>query len=139
MNQKDCLALPPGAQAYKRTPVFTQDTVPAGLLRDHVTREGTWALIHVLEGVVRYRVPGLDVEQDLHPAAAPGSCCRRCHTVCSLWVLSVSLWSFMRCSRRNKRAGQDCPARVWWNEVQAWFQFRRPGKQHEAVQHGVLN
>lgn len=72
MNQKDCLALPPGAQAYKRTPVFTQDTVPAGLLRDHVTREGTWALIHVLEGVVRYRVPGLDVEQDLHPAAAPG-------------------------------------------------------------------
>ena len=52
MNQKDCLALPPGAQAYKRTPVFTQDTVPAGLLRDHVTREGTWALIHVLEGVV---------------------------------------------------------------------------------------
>lgn len=48
MNQKDCLALPPGAQAYKRTPVFTQDTVPAGLLRDHVTREGTWALIHVL-------------------------------------------------------------------------------------------
>lgn len=72
MNQKDCLALPPGAQAYRRTPVFTQDTVPAGLLRDHVTREGTWALIHVLEGVVRYRVPGLDVDQDLHPAAAPG-------------------------------------------------------------------
>ncbi|MDR0215863.1 MAG: DUF1971 domain-containing protein [Comamonas sp.] len=72
MNQKDCLVLPPGAQAYKQTPVFTQDTVPAGLLRDHVTREGTWALIHVLEGELLYRVPGWDVEQVLYPAAAPG-------------------------------------------------------------------
>ncbi|WP_309278693.1 DUF1971 domain-containing protein [Comamonas sp.] len=52
--------------------MFTQDTVPAGLLRDHVTREGTWALIHVLEGELLYRVPGWDVEQVLYPAAAPG-------------------------------------------------------------------
>ena len=72
MSQKDSLVLPVGAQAYRRTPEFTQDTVPAGLLRDHVTREGTWALIHVLEGKLMYRIPAIKLEQVLHPDSAPG-------------------------------------------------------------------
>jgi hemoglobin len=48
--------LPDDARPYRRTPVFTQDTVPAGLLRAHTTKEGAWGLIHVLEGRLAYRV-----------------------------------------------------------------------------------
>jgi tellurite resistance-related uncharacterized protein len=46
--------LPSDVVAYKRTPVFTDYTVPAALLRDHSTKEGCWALIHVLEGTLLY-------------------------------------------------------------------------------------
>lgn len=68
----DHTALPQGLSAYKRTPEFTQDTVPKGLLRDHSTRAGTWALIHVLEGSLLYRVPSAGLEQLLTPGASPG-------------------------------------------------------------------
>lgn len=72
-------ALPPGLTAYRRTPVFDQDSVPAGLLRGHSTKAGVWALIHVLEGRLEYRIlepsastilapgsPGVVVPQQLH-------------------------------------------------------------------------
>lgn len=48
--------LPPGLTAYKRSPVFDQDSLPAGLRRQHSTKAGVWALIHVLEGRLRYRI-----------------------------------------------------------------------------------
>lgn len=48
--------LPPGLEAYKRTPVFTETSVPAGLLADHTTKEGTWGLIEVEQGSLVYRV-----------------------------------------------------------------------------------
>lgn len=48
--------LPPDVVAYKRTAVFDQDTMPPGLRRRHRTKAGVWALIHVLEGRLRYRV-----------------------------------------------------------------------------------
>ena len=48
--------LPEGVAAYKRTPIFDQATVPAGLRREHRTKPGVWALIHVVEGRLRYRV-----------------------------------------------------------------------------------
>ncbi len=48
--------LPAGLTAYKRTPIFDQDSLPAGLRREHRTRAGVWALIHVLEGSLRYRI-----------------------------------------------------------------------------------
>lgn len=47
-------SLPGDVQPYKRTAVFTQDTVPAGLLKDHTTKDGTWALIRVQEGTLEY-------------------------------------------------------------------------------------
>jgi len=47
--------LPPGLTAYKRTPVFDQDSLPAGLRREHRTKAGVWALIHVIEGSLLYR------------------------------------------------------------------------------------
>lgn len=48
--------LPTDAVAYARTEVFTEATVPAGLLRAHTTKAGAWALIHVLAGRLVYRV-----------------------------------------------------------------------------------
>lgn len=50
--------LSPDVVAYKRTRTFDQDTVPAGLLRDHATRAGVWGRICVEAGRLRYRVPG---------------------------------------------------------------------------------
>lgn len=41
---------------YKRTPSFSEATVPAGLLGDHATKEGVWALIQVEDGALRYFV-----------------------------------------------------------------------------------
>lgn len=40
---------------YKRTPNFTADTVPAGLLRRHSTRAGTWGRIIVEAGRLLFR------------------------------------------------------------------------------------
>ena len=39
--------LPRYVTAYKRTPNFTEDTVPAGLLKALTTAKGTWALIQI--------------------------------------------------------------------------------------------
>lgn len=48
--------LPDGLEPYKRTPTFTEDTVPAGLLSEHSTKDGVWGLIKVEEGSLRYVV-----------------------------------------------------------------------------------
>ena len=47
--------LPAGVVAYRRTPIFDQDTIPAGLLREHRTASGVWGLITVVEGRLRFR------------------------------------------------------------------------------------
>jgi tellurite resistance-related uncharacterized protein len=47
--------LPPGLAAYRRTPIFDQHTIPAGLRREHRTRPGVWGLITVLEGRLQFR------------------------------------------------------------------------------------
>ena len=39
---------------YKSTPVFDNDTLPDALRRAHSTKEGTWGVIRVLEGRLRY-------------------------------------------------------------------------------------
>lgn len=60
--------LPAGHVAYKRTPVFEQDDIPAGLRRDHATKPGVWGVIHVLGGRLRYVVePPLASERLLEP------------------------------------------------------------------------
>lgn len=52
----DKLEFPEGLQEYKRTPDFTEATIPAGLLRDHSTKTGVWGLIQVEEGALTYTV-----------------------------------------------------------------------------------
>lgn len=48
--------LPDGMVLYRQTPIFTETTVPVGLLSDHRTKEGTWGMIRVLEGKLAYRI-----------------------------------------------------------------------------------
>ncbi len=47
---------PPGLVAHRRTPEFSEATIPAGLLRSHTTKVGVWGRIHVVEGELRYRI-----------------------------------------------------------------------------------
>lgn len=52
--------LPVTVAPYQRTKTFTQDTVPKGLLADHSTKAGTWGVITVLEGKLKYTIPSTD-------------------------------------------------------------------------------
>ncbi|MDB5829019.1 MAG: hypothetical protein JWQ73_3239 [Variovorax sp.] len=65
--QCDRSELPGDFASYKRTPDFTEMTVPAGLRADHRTAPGVWAKIQVQEGQLRYRVPPLAVDTVLTP------------------------------------------------------------------------
>jgi len=49
-------ALPAGLMPYRRTASFSETSVPAALRADHDTKAGSWGLIHVTEGRLRYRV-----------------------------------------------------------------------------------
>lgn len=67
--------LPADLASYKRTPTFTETTIPAGLLHDHSTKDGTWGLIHVEEGRLRYVVTDPRRQRSelvLTPDSAPG-------------------------------------------------------------------
>jgi tellurite resistance-related uncharacterized protein len=46
----------PRAVPYKCTSVFDENTLPAGLRREHRTKPGVWGIIRVLEGRLRYQV-----------------------------------------------------------------------------------
>jgi tellurite resistance-related uncharacterized protein len=75
-KELDCLRcdrfeLPEGFVAYKRTPEFTQDTIPKGLTKNHSTKRGVWARINVIDGRLRYRVAALDADFEL-AAGTPG-------------------------------------------------------------------
>jgi hemoglobin len=54
--EPNAACLPAGLTAYRRTELFTETSVPPGLLKDHSTKAGTWGLIHVFEGRLRYRI-----------------------------------------------------------------------------------
>jgi len=78
--------LPPGFVAYKRTPEFDENTLPAGLKKAHSTKAGVWGVIHILEGRLLYRTlepmserlvdassPAIIIEpQQLHEVAPQG-------------------------------------------------------------------
>lgn len=59
--------LPKSVAPYKRTPVFDKTSIPAGLLKDHATKEGVWGVIHVTAGQLRYIVPGRNIDEVLDP------------------------------------------------------------------------
>jgi len=55
--------LPDSVTPYKRTPEFTELSVPKGLLNDHQTKEGVWGKIVIQEGYLEYTIiePELEV------------------------------------------------------------------------------
>jgi tellurite resistance-related uncharacterized protein len=55
--------LPAGLLAYRRTPVFTEATLPAGLRNRHQTKSGVWGVITIIEGQLRLR--SLDPPDDV--------------------------------------------------------------------------
>lgn len=55
--------LPAELKSYKRTPEFNEGTVPAGLLKAHSTKEGTWARIVVVSGQLHYRILEPELEE----------------------------------------------------------------------------
>ena len=63
------MSIPAGYVVTRRTPVFTHHTAPPALLGAHETKAGTWAMIHVLEGKLRYRIESPAVGE--HPGARP--------------------------------------------------------------------
>lgn len=62
--------LPPGLVAYRRTPVFSETTLPAGLRREHRTKAGVWGVITVIDGRLRLRRLAPLVETVLGPSSA---------------------------------------------------------------------
>ena len=47
------MRLPDHVRPYRRTPVFTEATMPAALKATHSTKAGVWGLVTVLEGQLR--------------------------------------------------------------------------------------
>lgn len=64
--------LPPNVAHYKTTPEFNQDTVPAGLQRNHTTATGVWGRIVVHEGSLRYVIEEPEMEEHLLVSGTPG-------------------------------------------------------------------
>lgn len=46
--------MPPGAGAYSEIGPFDAASLPKGLLAEHRLKPGTWALVNVLEGAIRF-------------------------------------------------------------------------------------
>lgn len=66
-------SLPPDAVPYKRTATFSEITIPAGLMHEHRTAAGVWALLHVLEGRLLYCISGPDgSEREIGAGDRPG-------------------------------------------------------------------
>ena len=59
--------LPDNLFAYRRTPIFDQDSLPAALRRRHTTKDDMWGLIVVLEGRLLYRLLDPRSERVLDP------------------------------------------------------------------------
>lgn len=52
-------SLPPHVKPYKSTPIFENETIPKGLLKDHNTKNGVWGVIHVIKGKLEYTIKDL--------------------------------------------------------------------------------
>jgi tellurite methyltransferase len=46
--------MPAGYAPYRHTATFTQASVPQGLLHQHQTKPGVWALVHVSSGCLEF-------------------------------------------------------------------------------------
>ena len=63
----DSFEIPEHFVQTHKTPIFSAETVPAGLKRNHRTKAGIWAKINVVEGRLRYYVDGRQLTFELSP------------------------------------------------------------------------
>ena len=52
----DMPSLPENAQVYRTTPIYSEQTLPQGLTRDHQTKPNVWGRIIVLSGQLSYEI-----------------------------------------------------------------------------------
>lgn len=64
--------IPEGFEPYRRTPSFSEQSVPKGLLHAHSTKRGVWALILVARGHLEYLLHEPFNEQQVVTALRPG-------------------------------------------------------------------
>lgn len=50
--------LPKDVKVYAETPVFTEDSCPHKLTREHDTKPGVWGRLIVLQGALDFVIPG---------------------------------------------------------------------------------
>ena len=62
---------PKTLSAYKKTPNFTEVTVPKAFLQAHATKDGVWARLHVLEGCLTFLMMLLERRAFYHPVSIP--------------------------------------------------------------------
>lgn len=53
-------SLPSNVKAYKKTPTFNEDCIPAAMLKSHRTMKEVWGKIIVLEGNLKYTIEGTE-------------------------------------------------------------------------------
>ena len=63
----DKFEFPENFMPYKKTPVFTEESLPSGLKNDHSTKTGVWGKIILIEGTLQYRVNSLKTDTVLFP------------------------------------------------------------------------
>ena len=64
------IQLPDNVNHYKSTPIFTEETIPEALKKNHNTKTGVWALIYVHEGELEYIIE--DEEKHMLTPENPG-------------------------------------------------------------------
>ncbi len=64
--------LPDDVVSHRRTPEFSEATVPAALRRRHTTKPGVWGCIRVVRGSLRYRILAPEPEEHLLSPGHPG-------------------------------------------------------------------
>lgn len=62
----------PAPQPYKRTAIFDEVTLPAGLRKEHRTKPGVWGIIRVLHGRLLYKVLEQPLSEEIVQPGRPG-------------------------------------------------------------------
>ena len=72
----DQLEIPEKLVLHKKTPQFTQSTIPRGLLAQHATKKGVWGRLSVEKGKLQYTVEQpekkvFEIQEGQHANIAP--------------------------------------------------------------------
>lgn len=70
LSAHERFAMPEGLEAYRSIGPFDENSLPAGLLREHRLREGTWARLMVLSGTIEFVWDDHDVARSTTVLAA---------------------------------------------------------------------